>query len=73
LPGGPDRTLTRETIEAELVRKLDVEPERATELAREVGSAFERLVSPGEIDDVRAQLPADLKAILSGEVVHLTP
>ena len=73
LPGGPDRSLTRETIEAELMRKLDVEPERASELAAEVGRAFERLVSPGEIADVRAQLPADLRAILTGEVVHLTP
>jgi len=73
LPEGPDRSLTRETIEAELVRRLDLEPERASELAVEVGNAIERLVSPGEIDDVRAQLPADIRAILRGDVVHLTP
>ena len=73
LPAGPDRGLTLETIHAELARRLDVEVERAPELARGVGIAIRHLVSEGEIDDVLSQLPPELRQILPDEVAHPTP
>jgi uncharacterized protein (DUF2267 family)/CBS domain containing-hemolysin-like protein len=73
VPSGPDRSLTRETIEEDLIRRLDIAAEEAHELLDGVGTALEDLVSPGEIAHVRAQLPEDLKSIFSGEVLHRTP
>jgi uncharacterized protein (DUF2267 family) len=63
LPDGPDKRVTRESIEAELVRRLEVAPERAAEILRAVGATLARSVSPGQIEEVRAQLPEELRAI----------
>jgi uncharacterized protein (DUF2267 family) len=73
LPSGPDKGLTRQTIEAELVRRLQIDEARASQLAVDVGLAVEQLVSPGEIRHVRSQLPEELRALLPDEVAHLTP
>ena len=73
IPSGPDRSLTRETIEEDLIRRLDIQAEQAHELLDGVGTAIEDMVSPGEIAHVRAQLPEDLRSIFSGEVLHRTP
>ncbi len=66
LPDGPDRSVTRESIEAELARRLDVAPERASEILQAIGATLAKSVSPGQIEEVRAQLPEDLRAIFPG-------
>jgi uncharacterized protein (DUF2267 family) len=73
LPAGPDRNITRETINADLASRLSVVPERAAALARGVGAALCVLISRGEIADLRAQLPPDIRDLLPERVVHQNP
>lgn len=65
LPPGPDKRITRETIQAELVRRLDVEPARAARLLSAVGATIAQSVSAGQMKDVRGQLPDDLRGVFS--------
>jgi CBS domain-containing protein/uncharacterized protein (DUF2267 family) len=63
LPAGPDRTVTRTSIEKELAERLDLSAERASRLVIDVGAALEQAVSAGEIEDVVSQLPKDMRTI----------
>jgi uncharacterized protein (DUF2267 family)/predicted transcriptional regulator len=65
---GPDRDITRETIEAELCERLDVAPPRAAEILNATGATVADIVSPGQVQDMRSQLPEHLRGILSGPV-----
>jgi uncharacterized protein (DUF2267 family) len=65
LPPGPDKLITRERIEAELVSRLDVDPARATELLANIGATISRKVSPGQMEDVQGQLPGELRSVFS--------
>ncbi len=64
LAPGPDKQITRQMIENELVRRLDVSPQRAAEILLAVGENIADSVSPGQIEDVRGQLPEELRGIL---------
>lgn len=68
LPPGPDKLITRETIEADLVRRLDVEPTRAARLLSAVGATVAQSVSAGQIKDVQGQLPDDLRGVFSESI-----
>jgi uncharacterized protein (DUF2267 family)/predicted transcriptional regulator len=65
LPPGPDKQITRETIEAELGERLAVAPDRAAQLLGIVGAGVAQNVSPGQIQDVQRQLPEALRGVLS--------
>jgi CBS domain-containing protein/uncharacterized protein (DUF2267 family) len=65
LPPGPDRQITRETIEAELVQRLNVDPARATQLLAAVGATVAQSVSAGQVKDTHSQLPEELRAVFS--------
>jgi CBS domain-containing protein/uncharacterized protein (DUF2267 family) len=65
LPPGPDKLVTRETIERELVRHLGVEPSRAAQLLAVIGATIARSISAGQMKDVQDQLPASLREIFS--------
>jgi uncharacterized protein (DUF2267 family) len=65
LPPGPDKLVTRETIEGELMRRLNVEPSRAAELLAAVGTTVARNVSAGQVRNVQGQLPETLRGIFS--------
>lgn len=65
LPAGPDRDVTRQSIVKELATRLDIHLQAADELARSVGMALTALISEGEIDDLRHQLPKDMRELLS--------
>jgi len=65
-PPGPDKTVTRDIIERELARRLDVEPTRAAHVVDAVGAALAQSVSAGEIEDVHSQLPEVLRSTFSG-------
>lgn len=62
---GPDKLITKETIETELSRRLSVERERAAQLLASVGSLIAQSVSAGQMSDVRGQLPEELRSVFS--------
>jgi uncharacterized protein (DUF2267 family) len=65
LPPGPDKLVSRESIESDLVRRLDVEPARAAELLNAVGATIAQNVSSGQMEDVQRQLPDELRTVFS--------
>jgi len=65
LPPGPDKLITRPTIEAELVQRLGVDTPRAAEVLAAVGGTIAQSVSAGQMRDVQNQLPEDLRGIFS--------
>jgi CBS domain-containing protein/uncharacterized protein (DUF2267 family) len=65
---GPDKLITRQTIETELSERLDVNPARAAQLLDIVGATVAQTVSPGQIQDVRDQLPEELRSVFSDSV-----
>lgn len=68
LPPGPDKLITGETLETELRQRLNVDSDRAAQLVNVVGTAISEAVSPGQIQDVQGQLPANLRHLLAGSV-----
>jgi uncharacterized protein (DUF2267 family) len=64
LPAGPDKSITRDSVTGELARHFRFEMERADDLLRRVGMALTDLVSEGELDQVRGQLPQGFREIL---------
>jgi CBS domain-containing protein/uncharacterized protein (DUF2267 family) len=65
LPLGPDRSITKETIEAELSRRLGLERERSAQILASIGSLIAQSISAGQMSDVRGQLPEDLRGVFS--------
>jgi uncharacterized protein (DUF2267 family) len=65
VPGGPDLSVRRALIEDQLVSALEVGHARAAQLVRQVGRALGEGISRGEMNDVKSQLPPDLKEILN--------
>jgi uncharacterized protein (DUF2267 family) len=65
LPPGPDKRISRQTIEAELVQRLNVDPTRATQLMVSVWATVAQSVSPGQMKDVQSQLPDELRGVFS--------
>lgn len=63
LPAGPDKSVTRASIEQNLVQRLDIEPDYASRIVNDVGAALEQSVSAGQIDGVRSQLPKEMRSI----------
>lgn len=64
LPLGPDKSITRDAVEALLVERLDVDPGRAAQLLAAVWTAVAKSISPGQAADVRSQLPAEFRDAL---------
>lgn len=65
LPPGPDKSITRESIESELMRRLDIDPARAVLLLAAVAGTIAQNISVGQAEDVHDQLPADLRSVFS--------
>jgi CBS domain-containing protein/uncharacterized protein (DUF2267 family) len=68
LPPGPDRTVTRETIEQELMQHLGVDQPRAGELLAAIGATIAQSISAGQMKDVQGQLPESFREVFSGKV-----
>jgi CBS domain-containing protein/uncharacterized protein (DUF2267 family) len=60
---GPDLRVSRAGMEKSIAYLLSVEAERAAQIVGQVAQALEQSISAGEIADVRAQLPADLREL----------
>lgn len=63
LPAGPDRDITRQTIIKELAERLDIHSRAADEIAQSIGLALSALISEGELDDLRHQLPKGMREL----------
>lgn len=61
---GPDRAVTTRAIEDKLAKSLGVEAKEAGEALRAVMKVIAKSVSPGQIAEVRGQLPEEMKALL---------
>lgn len=65
LPPGPDPEVTRESMQADMAQRLDLDPEHAMTLVRKVASCLSDFVSAGEIEHVVSQLPREMKEIFA--------
>jgi CBS domain-containing protein/uncharacterized protein (DUF2267 family) len=66
LSTGPDKSISRQTIEAELSERLGTDESRNRKIWAAAGDIIAQTVSQGQIDDMRGQLPEDLRDIFSG-------
>jgi len=64
-PSGPDKEITRHAIEESLARRLNIGSDRAAEVLDAVGSVIAESVTEGQMDDVRKQLPQELRGAFS--------
>jgi CBS-domain-containing membrane protein/uncharacterized protein (DUF2267 family) len=60
----PDKRVSRDSIEAEVAERLDLDSQRATDVVWRLGQHLCDLISEGEVDDLVAQLPVDLKRVI---------
>lgn len=58
---GPDRSVTVEAMKNEITRTVGLTPERAGVVLQAVFSAIRNTVSVGQVDEVRGQLPEEMK------------
>ena len=65
LPPGPDKRITKQTIEAELAQKLNIDEGRARDVLAIVGYTIATNVSTGQMNDVRGQLPEELRPVFA--------
>jgi len=65
LPPGPDKLITKATMESELTAELGVDAGRASQIVEIIGKTISQNISRGQIKDLRSQLPEDLRAIFS--------
>jgi uncharacterized protein (DUF2267 family) len=63
LPRGPDRAVTRGTLETDMAMRLDLDPESAAALVRRVAVTMEDFVSEAEVEQVIGQLPREMKEL----------
>jgi CBS domain-containing protein/uncharacterized protein (DUF2267 family) len=64
LPEGPDRRIDQTSVESALAEQLELDGEEAARVAHGVGLAIAQVVSEGELEDVRSQLPRSMHEIL---------
>ncbi len=65
LPAGPDKSIAPEEIEAELTSRLGMESGRPRELIAAAANTLDANVSAGQMQDVRHQLPKDLRNLFT--------
>jgi CBS domain-containing protein/uncharacterized protein (DUF2267 family) len=63
LADGPDLHVTRAGMEGSIAYLFSVDAQRAAQIVAQVARALEQSITAGEIADVRAQLPADLREL----------
>jgi CBS domain-containing protein/uncharacterized protein (DUF2267 family) len=65
LPPGPDKLITRESIETELAQQFSLDRTRAAQLLMTIGVTVAGSISAGQMKDVQGQLPETLRAVFS--------
>lgn len=64
LQPGPDKSITRETAIAELSQQLGLDTTQAERVIGPVIGTIAKAISPGQVEDLRRQLPEDLRSLL---------
>jgi uncharacterized protein (DUF2267 family) len=64
VPAAPDKSITRNSMRIELMRRLGIDAIRAERVLTAVGATLAQSVSLGQLEDVRGQLPEPLRSIL---------
>lgn len=67
IPSGPDVSIRRDAVDAEVAALLGVGLEHGARVVRQVGQALAAAVSRGELKDLQSQLPADMREIFTAE------
>jgi CBS domain-containing protein/uncharacterized protein (DUF2267 family) len=62
-PRGPDKSVGLESIARALAERLELGPDEALLVARGVGMTLGQIVSEGEIEDIRSQLPSEMREL----------
>ena len=62
---GPDKSVDLATIRNALVERLGIDPARAVTVLDAVGTVIAQSVTEGQMEDVRKQLPRDLRAVFT--------
>ncbi|HEY8551800.1 MAG TPA: DUF2267 domain-containing protein, partial [Vicinamibacterales bacterium] len=65
LPPGPDKSITLQTILDDLTDELGVSAAEAEGIVSAVARTLDENVSAGQMDDIRSQLPAELRHAFS--------
>lgn len=65
LPPGPDKSITRQTIEAELGERLGADKTHTWQIGTAVGDIVSESVSCGQMEDLQGQLPDGLRGIFA--------
>lgn len=63
LPPGPDKSITRQTMEAELSERLGSDKMHTWQIGTAVGDIVAETISCGQIEDLHSQLPDGLRDI----------
>lgn len=72
LPPGPDKAIAAAAIEDELAKRLGLAPVEAAGVHAAIAGAIAGSISEGEAEDIRGQLPAELRVLFQcGEHVPL--
>lgn len=65
LPHGPDKSIDRKAIVAELSKQLGLDTAQAERLIGPVIGTIAKTISPGQVEDLRSQLPEDLRSLFT--------
>ncbi len=60
---GPDRSVTTEAMHRELTKALGIDAKQAAGALQAVFKAVSDIVAPGQIEEVRGQLPEEMKSL----------
>lgn len=65
LPHGPDKSIDRKAVVAELSKQLGLDTAQAERLIGPVIGTIAKTISPGQVEDLRCQLPEDLRSLFT--------
>lgn len=65
LPHGPDKSIDRKAVVAELSKQLGLDTAQAERLIGPVIGTIAKTISPGQVEDLRSQLPEDLRSLFT--------
>lgn len=68
LPPGPDKSITLETMTEGLANEFGISPSEAEGIVSAIARTLDENVSPGQMEDIRSQLPAELRNAFSPAV-----
>ncbi len=65
LPHGPDKSINRKTVVAEMSKRLELDTVQAERFVSAVFGTIAKAISPGQAEDIRGQLPEDMRSLFA--------